>query len=182
MRRRRHHRPKPKAAPSKRFRVNEQIQAPIVKLIDADGEMRDALPIAEALAIAKEAGLDLVEVSPQAVPPVCRIVDYGKLQYKQAKQEQEAKTKQKKVDTKGIRLGLRTDKHDLFFKKEQAEKFLTKGHKVKIEILLRGREKSMPDKAKEALQAFMATLVTPHKVEEDIKRFQNGFNILIAPL
>ena len=108
MRRRRHHRPKPKAAPSKRFRVNEQIQALVVKLIDADGEMRDALPIAEALEIAREAGLDLVEVSPQAVPPVCRIVDYGKLQYKQAKQEQEAKTKQKKVDTKGIRLGLRT--------------------------------------------------------------------------
>ncbi len=181
MRRRRHHRPKPKPTISKRFRSNEGILAPIVRLIDAEGEMHGDVPIEQALRIAQEAELDLVEVSPQLTPPVCRIIDYGKFQYRQAKQEQEAKAKQKKVDTKGIRLGLRTDKHDLFFKKTQAEKFLGKGHKVKIEILLRGREKAMGDKAKEALQAFVSGIGASIKVEEDIKRFQNGLSILIAP-
>lgn len=182
MRRRRHNRPKPKEQVKLKLRLNEQILAPEVMVIDINGEPRGILPLREALAIAQEQEADLVEVSPLATPPVCKITDYGKLQYKQAKQDQQAKAKQKKVDTKGIRIGFRTDKHDLFFKKGQAEKFLTKGHKVRIEIILRGREKAMNDKAKENLTLFTESITIPFKTEEEIKRGPKGFNTLIAPL
>lgn len=181
MRRRRHHRPKPKPQIVIRFRSNEQITAPTVFLIGADGEPIGEMPTVDAIAKAREDDLDLIEVSPQATPPVCKILEYGKFQYQQTKKEQTSKSNQKKIDIKGVRLGLRTDTHDLTFKKEQAEKFLKKGHKVKIEVLLRGREKAMPDRAKVALHEFLATLTLPYRVEEEMKRFQNGFSILIIP-
>ncbi len=135
----------------------------------------------EALQMAKEKLLDLVEVSPKAMPPVCRIMDYGKQLYQQSKQMRLAKARQKKVDTKGIRLGVRTDTHDLNFKKDQAEKFLGHGDKVKIEIMLRGREKAHQDLARKNLQDFVTSISVPYKIEEPIKRFPNGFNVIIAP-
>jgi translation initiation factor IF-3 len=139
------------------------------------------MPVYEALNLAKESMLDLVEVSPKANPPVCRIMDYGKHLYQQSKQMRLAKARQKKVDTKGIRLGLRTDTHDLEFKKAQAEKFLRQGDKVKIEIMLRGREKSHQDMAKQNLQNFISEISVPYKAEDQIKRFPGGFNVIIAP-
>lgn len=182
MRRRRHNRPKPKAQVKLRLRLNEQILVPEVMVIDLHGENRGVMSVAEAIVIAQSQEADLVEVSPLAKPPVCKITDYGKLQYKQAKQDQQAKAKQKKVDTKGIRIGFRTDKHDLDFKKGQAEKFLTKGHKVRIEIILRGREKAMNDKARENLTLFTKSITIPFKTEEEVKRGPKGFTTLIAPL
>lgn len=116
MRRRRHHRPKPKVVVKQRYRVNEQILVAEVVVITEEGENLGTMSPADAIIIAQGRGLDLVEVSPQAKPPVCRITDYGKMQYQQAKQAQQAKAKQKKVETKGVRLGYRTEKHDLFFK------------------------------------------------------------------
>lgn len=181
MRRRRHNRPKPKVQPKLRLRVNEQILAPQVMVIDLDGENRGVLATADAIALAKGQEADLVEVSPLATPPVCKVTDYGKLQYRQAKQEQQQKAKQKKVETKGIRIGFRTDKHDLLFKKNQAEKFLGKGNKVRIEILLRGREKAMNDKARANLMLFLKSIAIPHRFEEDVKRGPMGFNALIVP-
>ena len=139
------------------------------------------IPTNEALALAKERELDLVEVSPKAVPPVCRIMDYGKYLYQQSKQQQVAKTKQKKVETKGVRIGLKTDTHDLTFKKDQAEKFLKQGDKVKIDIVLRGREKAHQDLARTNLLNFLKTISVPFKTEDPIKRFPGGFNVLIAP-
>lgn len=126
--------------------------------------------------------LDLVEVSPKAQPPVCRIMDYGKHLYQQSKQLRLAKAKQKKVELKGIRLGLRTDTHDLEFKKNQAEKFLRQGDKVKIDIVLRGREKAHQDLAKENLGKFILLITVPYKIEDPIKRFPGGFNVIIAPV
>lgn len=181
MRRRRHHRPKPKVVVKQRYRVNEQILAAEVVVITEEGENLGTMAPAAAIVLAKERGLDLVEVSPQAVPPVCRVTDYGKMQYHQAKQAQAAKAKQKKVETKGVRLGYRTEKHDLFFKKTQAEKFMLKGNKIKIDLMLRGREKAMGDKAKENLLAFVKTITVPHKIEENVTRGPRGFSILIAP-
>lgn len=125
--------------------------------------------------------MDLVEVSPKADPPVCKISDYGKFQYQKNKQDRVSKTKQKKVETKGIRIGVRTDKHDLEFKKKQAEKFLSKGNKVKIDIVLRGREKAHQDLARENLKGFVASIEVAHRFEEEIKRFPGGFNTIIAP-
>lgn len=180
MRRRRHNRPKPKAQIKIRSRVNEQILAPQVVVIDIAGVNRGTMDVAAAVALAREQGADLVEVSPLAVPPVCKVTDFGKLQYRQAKQEQQQKAKQKKVETKGIRIGFRTDTHDLLFKKTQAEKFLTKGNKVRVEIVLRGREKAMHQKARENLHQFLRGIVIPHRFEEEVKRGPMGFTALIV--
>ncbi len=180
VRRRRHNRPKPKPQVLVRSRLNEQIIAPEVVVIDSENINRGTMKLADALALAKEQEADLVEVSPLAVPPVCKITDFGKLQYRKDKQEQQQKAKQKKVETKGIRIGFRTDSHDLLFKKTQAEKFLNKGHKVRIEIVLRGREKAMADKARENLNLFIQSITIPHRFEEDIKRGPMGFNALIV--
>lgn len=181
MRRRRHNRPKPKVQLKEHSRVNEKILVPQVMVIDINGENCGVMDTAAAILLAQEQEADLVEVSPLAKPPVCKITDYGKLQYKAAKQEQQQKAKQKKVETKGIRLGFRTDTHDLLFKKTQAEKFLTKGNKVKIEIVLRGREKAMQEKARESIGTFIKNITVPHRFEEDIKRGPMGFNALIVP-
>lgn len=181
MRRRRHNRPKPKVQVKIRSRVNEQILAPSVVVIDIAGVNHGTMDIAAALALAREQEADLVEVSPLASPPVCKVTDFGKLQYRQAKQEQQAKTKQKQVETKGIRIGFRTDTHDLLFKKTQAEKFLSKGNKVRVEIILRGREKAMYDKAKENLNQFLKNINIPHRFEEEVKRGPMGFTALIIP-
>lgn len=181
MRRRRHNRPKPKVQLKQRQRINEQIDVPEVMVIDIEGVQRGVMSVTDAIVLAQEQEADLVEVSPLAKPPVCKITNYGKLQYKQAKQEQQAKAKQKKVDTKGIRIGFRTGEHDLEFKKNQAEKFMSKGHKVRIEIVLRGREKGMLDKARENLQEFLKSITIPYRVEEEIKKGPKGFTVLIVP-
>ncbi|HBP00744.1 MAG: Translation initiation factor IF-3 [Candidatus Moranbacteria bacterium GW2011_GWE1_49_15] len=164
------------------FKTNEAIRIPKVMVIDEKGVQLGEMYTSEALDLAREKELDLVEVSPKAQPPVCRIMDYGKQQYKQSKQHRLAKAKQKTVETKGVRLGLRTDSHDLENKKNQIEKFLRKGNKVKIDIILRGREKAHQDLARENLKGFLAMIETPYKTEEEIKRFPGGFNVIIAPI
>lgn len=163
------------------MRANERIFADPIILIDHNGEHVGEIALSEARAMAESVGLDLVEVSPKARPPVCKIIDYGKFQYAQAKQYKQNKAQQKVVSTKGVRIGLRTDTHDLDFKKKQAEKFLTKGNKVKVEIVLRGREKAHQDLAKENIQNFLKSLEIPFRTEEEIKRFPGGFNTIIAP-
>ena len=164
------------------MRANERIRVPAVVVIDEKGEHRGEMTPAEGIEIARAAGLDLVEVSPKAKPPVCKVIDYGKFQYTQTKQARQAQAAQKRVETKGVRLGIRTDKHDLEFKRKQTEKFLTKGNKVKVEIIMRGREKAHQDIAREHLQAFLDTITEiPFKKEEEIKRFPGGFNTIIVP-
>ncbi|HAV11271.1 MAG TPA: translation initiation factor IF-3 [Candidatus Moranbacteria bacterium] len=173
--------PKPTAA-AQQFRTNESIRIPKVMVIDENGVQLGEMYTSEALSMARERELDLVEVSPKAQPPVCRIMDYGKQQYKQSKQQRLAKAKQKTVETKGVRMGLRTDAHDLDNKKNQIEKFLRKGNKVKIDIILKGREKAHQDLARDNMKKFLTLIETPYKIEEDIKRFPGGFNVIIAPI
>ena len=163
------------------MRINEAIRVPKVFLIDDNGTQLGEMPTNEAFAMAQDQGLDLVEVSPKAQPPVCRIMDYGKHLYQQSKQIRVAKAKQKKVEIKGVRIGLRTDSHDLEFKKAQSEKFLRQGDKVKIDIVLRGREKAHQDLARQNLQNFISGITVPFKIEDPIKRFPGGFNVIIAP-
>lgn len=178
--RRRHTKRKP-IQQKPRYRVNEYIRIPVVFVIDEDKNQLGQMSNTEALALAKSKGLDLVEVAPNAHPPVCKITNFGKFQYSQSKQDRLNKAKQKKTDTKGVRLGVRTDSHDLSFKKKQTEKFLAKGNKVKIELRLRGREKAHQDLAIDNIRKFVASIDIPHKIEEDVKRYPGGFNILIAP-
>lgn len=162
-------------------RTNEQIRVPQIRVIDDAGNQLGIMSPFEALQIAREQELDLVEIAPQAKPPVCKIMDYGKYQYQQSRQERANKAKQKKVDVKGIRIGFRTDDHDLAFKKDMAERFLKKGHKVKIEIFLRGREKAHQDLARTNLENFVKSITVPFKAEQELKRYPNGWNVVIAP-
>jgi translation initiation factor IF-3 len=134
----------------------------------------------EAIAIARERGYDLVEISPKITPPVCKIMDFGKYQYQKSREERQNKFKQKKSEIKSVRLSVRTDEHDLEFKKAQVEKFLKKGNKVKIEIILKGREKAHAELARKNLLEFKSAITVAHKIEQDIKRFPGGFNIIIT--
>ncbi len=111
-----------------------------IRVVGADGEPIGVISSAEALSLAGEAGLDLVEIAPTAKPPVCRIMDYGKFKYELAKKKKDAKKKQTKVQNKEIKLHLKTDTHDYNFKMDHAKKFLLKGHRVKITMVFRGRE------------------------------------------
>ncbi len=157
------------------------IKIPRVRLIDETGKQIGIVSNFEALRIAREKELDLVEIVPTADPPVCKIINYDKYRYQKAKEQESQKAKQRKVDIKGIRIGLRTDQNDLIIKKRQAEKFLDKGHKIKIELLLKGREKAHKELAKELLHNFINSIERSKKIEQKIQRFPQGMNVIISP-
>lgn len=121
-------------------RINEQISVAEIRLIDMDGNMVGVVSVAEGIAMAREVGLDLVEVSPNAEPPVCKILDYGKYKYEAQKKAQEAKKKQKTVTIKEIKLRPNIDTHDFEVKMKAVQKFLEEGNKVKLTLRFRGRE------------------------------------------
>lgn len=135
----------------KDLRVNERIRAREVRLIDENGAQVGVIPFREALAYARERGLDLIEVAGNATPPVCRVMDYGKYRYEQGKRERDAQKKQKMTELKGIRMRPGTDEHDFMFKLRNAVKFLKAGHKVKITVIFRSREFTHPEFARESL-------------------------------
>ena len=120
--------------------INEQIRDREVRLIGQDGEQLGVMPITEAMKLAREAELDLVKIAPTAKPPVCKIIDYGKYRYEQARKEKEAKKKQKTIEIKEVRLSPNIDENDLNTKVNAARKFIEKGNKVKVTLRFRGRE------------------------------------------
>ncbi len=126
--------------PGKNFKINDQIKVKEVRLINENGEMVGVTEISQAIKMAVEAGLDLVEVSPNAEPPVCKIANFGKMKYEMQKKAAEAKKKQKVVETKEIKLSINIGKGDYDIKIKHAIKFIEKGDKVKISIKLKGRE------------------------------------------
>jgi translation initiation factor IF-3 len=164
-----------------RTRINEMINISPIRLIDEDGAQLGIVSRDEALKMAQERELDLVEIVPQSKPPVCKIIDWGKYQYQQSKKDQLSKTKQKKVDIKGIRIRPATGENDLTFKANQAKKFLEKGNKVKIEIVLRGREKAFVQQARENLNTFIDKIPFSIKIEQEIRRQGKGLNVIVAP-
>lgn len=125
---------------SKKTEINDDIRDPQVRVIDAEGEQLGIMSSKEALEIASERKLDLVKIAPQADPPVCRIMDFGKHRYEQQKREKEARKKQKTVEMKEIRLSLNIEQHDIETKANTAAKFLEKGDKVKVSLRFKGRE------------------------------------------
>jgi translation initiation factor IF-3 len=126
-------------------RLNHRIRVPEVRLIDAEGNQMGIVDTREALRMAQDAGLDLVEVAAQAQPPVCKILDYGKFKYDTAKKNREAKKKSHTVDIKGIRMRYGTEEHDLQYRVDNARKFLEDGDKVQVTLIFRGREVSHPE-------------------------------------
>lgn len=125
---------------SKDFRINEEIRVREIRLVDSDGNQLGIMPTREALKIAEERQLDLVEIAPQAKPPVCRIMDFGKYKYEQSKKEKEARKKQRIIEIKEIKLRPNIEDHDFFVKARNAARFLKDGDKVKATIVFRGRE------------------------------------------
>lgn len=140
------------------FRANNQIRVPEVFLIDESNEAIGKMATIEALRLAQEADLDLVEVNPKANPPVVKIVNLGQLKYEREKQAHKQKMQQKKIDTKNIRLTFRISSHDQDMRLTQAKKFLAEDNKIKVELILRGRERQYPQKAAELMRSFLAKL------------------------
>jgi len=134
--------------------INEQIRDREVRLIGPDGAQLGIVSSREALEKAQEAGLDLVKIAPQAKPPVCKIIDYGKYRYELARKEKDAKKKQKTVDIKEVRLSPNIDTNDLNTKANAARKFLTKGDRVKVSLRFRGREMAHMDGGRKVLESF----------------------------
>ncbi len=149
--------------------MNEQIRDKEIRLIGDDGEQLGIMSAKDALKMAKEAGLDLVKIAPTAKPPVCKIVDYGKYRYEQARREKEAKKKQKVTEVKEIHLSPNIDVNDLTTKANQARKFVEKGNKVKVALRFRGREMAHMATGKEVLDSFFEKLSDVAVVEKPAK-------------
>jgi len=146
--------------------VNAAIQAPQLRVIDSDGKQLGILPRREALRLADDRQLDLVEVAPNADPPVVKLMDYGKYQYEKAKREREARKSRKEIEVKEVRLRPKTDDHDINFKVRQARSFLQSGAKVKVRMRFRGREIYNLDVAKQQFDRFVSELEDVAVVEQ----------------
>lgn len=174
---------KAKPKEKKFFRANQQISAPFVFLIDENGENVGKIPTSKALEQAREFGLDLVEVNPKTNPPVVKILDLGQLKYEKEKKSHQEKIQQKKIDTKGVRLSVRINKHDFSVRLSQAKKFLAKGNKLKIDLVLKGRERQHPEKAREVISNFIEELKQAEGLniteEQGLTRQGGRFNIIL---
>jgi len=162
-------------------RINNDITAKQVRLIDEKGENRGIIAITKALEMADEAGFDLIEISPQANPPVCKILDYGKYKYEMQKRKAEAKKNQKVVETKELKLRPMIDTHDYEVKVKQAKKFLSEGNKVKFTMRYKGREMSANNMGKEVLDRLLEDLEGLCKMEQAPKLEGKQMMMIIAP-
>ena len=149
--------------------INEQIRDREVRVIGEDGEQLGIMSSKDARKLAEEAGLDLVKIAPQAKPPVCRIVDYGKYRYEQARKEKEAKKKQRVIEIKEIRMSPNIDENDLKTKAQSARKFLEKGNRVKVTLRFRGREMAHMQTTKHILDDFAEGLTDVAVIEKAAK-------------
>ncbi|HOQ74726.1 MAG TPA: translation initiation factor IF-3 [Limnochordia bacterium] len=166
---------------SKDLRVNEGIRAREVRVVDTNGEQLGIMSVREALNIAADRGLDLVEVAPNARPPVCRIMDYGKHRYEQSKRDKAAKKKQRIVNVKEIRMSPKIDEHDFEVKLRAADRFLKAGDKVKVAVRFRGREIVHADLAKTKLENLAAQLREIAVVERPPKLEGRQMIAVLAP-
>ena len=162
---------------SKELQINGQIRDRQIRVIGPDGEQLGIMTSIQAQQKAAEAGLDLVKIAPQAVPPVCKIIDYGKYRFEQAKREKEAKKNQHIVDIKEVRLSLNIDTHDFDTKVGHAQRFLKDGDKVKASIRFRGREMGHPEIGLEIMKRFSDALADLANVEKPAK--MEGRNMLM---
>jgi translation initiation factor IF-3 len=168
--------------PIKTFRINHSIKSPTIRLIGHEGEQHGIMGLSKAKAMAKEVGQDLVEVSPTAHPPVCKIMDYGKHLYKQKKQDQAQKKAQKQTEVKVIRIGIRTEEHDLNTKVKRAEKFLKERNLVKISLIFKGREAAHAELGYEKLKQLTAALEEVAVIDTPPKRQGNNLMMILAPI
>lgn len=165
----------------KEQRINEMIQVREVRLIDSEGNQRGIMPTAEALGLAREVELDLVEVSPNANPPVCKLLDYGKYKFELEKKLRESKKKQKQVKLKEIRMQPKIEEHDLNFKTKHIKEFLSEGFKVKVTVRFRGRELAHTELGRKVLERVMEMLEDSYVLEKAPQMEGRMMSMFISP-
>jgi translation initiation factor IF-3 len=163
-------------------RINRAIRVKEVRVIDPEGKQLGILPIFEALRVAANYELDLVEVSPKSEPPVCRIMDYGKFKYQQQKKAHDAKKKQAVVHIKEVKMRPKTEEHDFEFKLRHIERFLKEGNKIKVTVVFRGRELAHPDLGRNVVNRIIEGTKEIGKVEQEAKFEGRNFVMILAPL
>lgn len=152
-----------------------------MRLIGSQGDQLGVMALKEALTLAREKNLDLVKIAPQANPPVCKIIDYGKYRFEQSKREKEARKNQRIVEVKEIRLSLNIDQHDIDTKQKRAMNFLTAGNKVKVSIRFRGREMGHPELGLEVMRNFASAMSEVANVEKAAKLEGRSMLMFLAP-
>jgi translation initiation factor IF-3 len=165
-----------------KVKLNHQIKAPELRVINEEGEQVGIMKTSEALALALENGLDLVEVSPVAKPPVAKLIDFAKYKYQQKKMEQQQKKNAKKTEVKTIWISMRISEHDMEIKANKVSEFLTDGDLVKIELRMRGREQAFGDMGRQNLSKFLTYIKQPYRIEVPAKRMGGTWGILVAPI
>ncbi len=162
------------------FRINKHIRSPELRVIDATGKNIGVVSLQDALKLADESGLDLIEISPGAVPPIAKIADYGKFQYEQNKKQKEIKSKAKDIEIKTIQIKVGTGEHDLELKAKKTSEWLTEGNRVKIDLFLPGRTKYMDIKfLKERMERILKLLTVPYLIADSAKKSLKGLTIVI---
>ena len=167
--------------PTQRVRINKLIRASEIRLIAEDGQQVGVMPTKDALAMAAEAHLDLVEVAPQANPPVCRIMDYGKFKYQQSKKQQEARRRQTTIQVKEVKVRPKIEEHDMAFKLKHIRRFLADRDKVKVTMIFRGREMAHQDRGYAILKQMAEALVDVALVEQEPKHEGRTLFMIMAP-
>jgi translation initiation factor IF-3 len=160
--------------------INNQIKAREVRVIDEAGKQLGIMDLESAVKIARERNLDLIQVTEKVTPPICKVMDFGRYLYQQQKKEK--KQRPKGGEIKGIRLTFSISLHDLETRAHQAEKFLKEGDKIRIEMVLRGREKALGNFAKEKINKFLEILqgLVSYKIERELKRGPRGFTLIVG--
>lgn len=161
-------------------RINKQIRATELRVINEEGESIGVMSLSEALAMAEAQGTDLIEINPNAKPPIAKIMEFGKYQYELKKKAQKAKAGAKTTETKSIQIKIGTGDHDLELKAKTASKWLKEGHRIKVELFLRGRSKGMEEGfLKERLDRVLHFITEQYKIAEPHKRSPKGLAIVI---
>lgn len=163
------------------MRINREIRAAKVRVIDKDGAQVGVLTLSEALFKAEQSGLDLVEISPGAEPPVCKIIDYGKFRYQLTKKEKESKKSQHQVRVKELKVKPNTDEHDLQVKLKHAKEFIAKGNKVRVTCMFRGREMMHPEFGERIVQRLCEELAEVATAESPAKMMGRSLSVVLAP-
>ncbi|MBI2100216.1 MAG: translation initiation factor IF-3 [Candidatus Vogelbacteria bacterium] len=164
----------------KSARINQQIRAREVRVIDEAGGNLGVMSLSDALNIALERGLDLIEISPNTVPPVAKIMDFGKYQYLENKKQKQAKSKTHATETKNIQVKIGTGDHDLEIKAGKVSEFLAEGHRVKIDLFLPGRSKYLDSKfLQERLERLLKYITVAYRIADSVKKSPKGLSIII---
>ncbi|MBX4198417.1 translation initiation factor IF-3 [Candidatus Parcubacteria bacterium] len=165
---------------NQRIRINHQIQAPELRVITDEGENLGVISLKDALSKAEEYGVDLIEISPNATPPIARLMDFGKFQYTESKKQKAARAKSKTTETKSLQIKMGTGDHDLDLKAKKASEWLKEGHRIKIDLFLTGRSKFMDfNFLRQRMDRILHLLTEEYKIADSAKKSPKGLTIVI---